>query len=99
MSVTTGPVLAAGAITVANLVVFNEEPMDWRIPVATTMLAGGLYLVERVAGDMAEVLAWTLLVTTLFTRFDPSVPSPAESAVRWWDGNQKGPGTPGARFV
>jgi hypothetical protein len=99
MSATTGPVLAAGAITVANLVVFNEEDMDWRIPVATTMLAGGLYLVERIAGDMAEVLAWTLLVTTLFTRFDPSVPSPVESAVRWWDGNQKGPGTPGTRFV
>ncbi len=99
MSATTGPVLAAGAITVANLVVFNEADMDWRIPVATTMLAGGFYLLERVAGDMAEVLAWTLVATTLFTRVDPNVPSPVESAVRWWDGNQKGPGTPGTRFV
>lgn len=99
MSATTGPVLAAGVITVANRVVFNEADMDWRIPVATTMLAGGFYLLERVAGDMAEVLAWTLVVTTLFTRVDPSVPSPVESAVRWWDGNQKGPGTPGTRFV
>lgn len=99
MSATTGPVLAAGAITVANLVVFNDKPMDWRIPVATTMLAGGFYLVERLVGDTAEVLAWGLLVTTLIARIDPDVPSPAESAVRWWDGNQKGPGTPGTRFV
>lgn len=99
MSVTTGPVLAAGAITVANTVVFNSEPMDWRIPVATTMLAGGFYLVERAIGaDVAEVLAWTLLVTTLITRVDPNVPSPVESAVRWWDSNQKGPGA-GVRAV
>lgn len=99
MSATTGPVLAAGVITVANLVVFNEEEMDWRIPVATTMLAGGFYLLERAIGDTAEMLAWGLVLTTLFTRVDPDVPSPVESAVRWWDGNQKGPGTPGARQV
>ena len=100
MSATTGPVLAAGAITVVNLVVFNDEPMDWRIPVATTMLAGGVYLLERVIGDTAELLAWGLVLTTLLTRIDPDVPSPAESAVRWWDGNRKkGPGTPGARAV
>lgn len=92
MSATTGPVLAAGAITVANAVVFNDAEMDWRIPVATTMLAGGFYLLERVAGDVAEVLAWTLVVTTLITRVDPNVPSPMESAVTWWDSNQKGSG-------
>lgn len=100
MSVTTGPVLAAGAITVANAVVFNEAPMDWRIPVATTMLAGGFYLMERAIGEqIAEAFAWTLLVTTLITRVDPNVPSPVESAVRWWDGNQKGPGAAGTRAV
>jgi hypothetical protein len=92
MSATTGPVLAAGAITVANAVVFNDAEMDWRIPVATTLLAGGFYLLERAAGDVAEVLAWTLVVTTLFTRVDPNVPSPVESAVTWWDSNQKGSG-------
>lgn len=101
MSVTTGPVLAAGAITVANLVVFNEEPMDWRIPIATTMLAGGFYLTERVIGaQVAEVIAWTLLVTTLVTRVTPNVPSPVESAVTWWDTNQKRPGAvPASRAV
>lgn len=100
MSVTTGPILAAGAITVANQVVFNEAAMDWRVPVATTMLAGGMYLVERAIGaDVAEVLAWSVLVATLFTRVNPSVPSPMESAVRWWDANQKGPVAAGARAV
>lgn len=89
MSVTTGPVLAAGAITVANSVVFNQAAMDWRIPIAATMLAGGFYLFERAAGPkIAETFAWTLLVTTLITRVDPAVPSPVESAVRWWDSNQ-----------
>ena len=77
----------------ANAVVFNGQDMDWRIPVATTMLAGGLYLLERSLGDVAEVLAWTLVVTTLFTRIDPDIPSPAESAVAWWDSNQKAPGS------
>lgn len=100
MSVTTGPVLAAGAITVANSVVFNGAAMDWRIPVATTMLAGGFYLLERVVGaDTAEAFAWTLLVTTLVTRMDPDVPSPVESAVRWWDGNQKRTAAAGVRAV
>lgn len=100
MSVTTGPVLAAGAITVANAVVFNDEAMDWRIPIATTMLAGGFYLAEKALGaQVAETFAWTLLVTTLITRVDPKIPSPVESAVRWWDSNQKGPGAAGVRAV
>lgn len=100
MSVTTGPVLAAGAVTVANRVVFNGAAMDWRIPVATTMLAGGFYLLERAIGEqIAETIAWTLLVTTLITRVDPGVPSPVESAVRWWDSNQKAPAAHGARAV
>jgi len=40
MSATTGPVLALGGITIANRVVFNDQPMDWRIPIATALAAG-----------------------------------------------------------
>lgn len=85
MSTTTGPVLALGAITVVNKTVFNSEPMDWRVVVATGLLAVGFNLVERAAPDAAQVLAWTALLASLVTRLDPSVPSPVESALRWWD--------------
>lgn len=84
MSRTTGPVLALGAVTVVNKSVFNDEPMDWRIPIATGLLAVGASLAERAAPELAEVLVWTALLTTLLTRLDPSVPSPVESAQAWW---------------
>jgi hypothetical protein len=84
MSATTGPVVALGAITVINKSVFNDEPMDWRIPIGTGLLAIGANLVERAAPQLAEVLAWTALLTSLMTRIDPGVPAPVESAVAWW---------------
>lgn len=88
MARTTGPVLAIGAITIANRTVFNEQPMDWRIPMATAIAAGMFALAERGWGDGATLLAWTALVAVIFTRVDPAVPAPAESALRWWQ--QKG---------
>lgn len=99
MSATTGPVLAAGTITVINATVFNDEEMDWRVPVATVLAAGGFYLVEKVAKDIASVMAWTLVITTLMTRMDPRVPSPMESAVRWWDTSRARRGTTDSREV
>ena len=44
MSQTTGPILAVGAVTVANNVIFHDEPMDWRVPVATGLAAIGFLL-------------------------------------------------------
>lgn len=88
MSVTLGPVLATGAITMANQNVFHDQPVDWRVPVATSLAAVGFSLFERAAPQVAQVLAWTVLLTVLLTRVNPSVPSPAESALSWW--NKKG---------
>lgn len=88
MSKTTGPVLAVGAITVVNGTVFHAQPMDWRVPIATGLSAIGFSLAERVWPQGAEILAWTALVTLLLTRINPKVPSPAESAVTWF--NQSG---------
>lgn len=85
MSQTTGPILAVGAITIVNRSVFHAQPMDWRVPVATGLAAIGFSLAERVWPQGAEILAWTALLTVLITRTDPKVPSPAESAVAWWD--------------
>lgn len=84
MSQTTGPILAMGAVTVANDVVFHDEPMDWRVPVATGLAAIGFSLAERVWPKGAQILAWTALVTVLLTRTKSNVPSPVESALDWW---------------
>jgi len=88
MSATTGPILAMGTISVVNETIFNDQPMDWRIPVATGLLAIGFSLGERVWPKGAEILAWTGVVTILLGRTKSNVPSPVESALTWW--NQKG---------
>ncbi len=85
MAQTTGPVLAMGAITVANQVIFNGKDMDWRIPIATGLVAGGFALMEKLSVQLASGLAWLSLVAVLFVRLKPDVPAPAESAVKWFN--------------
>lgn len=90
MSKTLGPVLATGIITVVNQSVFNRQLVNWRVPVATGLAAGAFALAEKGAPALAEILAWTMLLTVLLTRVDPKIPSPAESALTWWnEGAQK----------
>lgn len=88
MSQTTGPVLAMGLITMANQSVFNGRPMDWRVPIATGLLAVAFDLGEHVWPKGAELLAWTGVVAVVLTRTQPAVPSPAESALNWWNKGQ-----------
>lgn len=85
MSRALGPILATGAVTVVNQTVFHDQPMDWRVPIATGLAGIGFTLVERIAPDIAVVLAWTAFATVMLTRVDPRVPSPVESAVTWWE--------------
>lgn len=80
----TGPVLAIGAITMANNVLFNDKPFDWRVPVATGIAAGAFSLAEKAWPEGAVALAWMALVTILITRIDPKVPSPVETLNNWW---------------
>lgn len=84
MSRTIGPILATGAVAVANRTVFNGQPMDWRIPIATGLAAVGFDLFEHAAPQIAVILAWTTFLTVILTRTDPNVPSPTESALAWW---------------
>ena len=84
MSRTIGPILATGAVTVANQTVFHGKPMDWRVPIATGLAAIGFSLFERAAPELANILAWTTFLTVMLSRTDPKVPSPVESAVEWW---------------
>ena len=83
MARSTGPILAVGAITMANRTLLHGKPVDWRIPVATVAAAGVLSLVERVSPTLAVGIAWISLATILLARVDPKVPSPTESALEF----------------
>ncbi|MFJ2307652.1 hypothetical protein [Streptomyces sp. NPDC087787] len=85
MAASTGPVLAIGALTMANRSVFNDEPVDWKVPIATAITAVLFAGAERAVGRTAVTLAYVALVTVVFARVDPKVPSPAESALRWFN--------------
>lgn len=86
MAASTGPVLAIGAITVTNRTVFNGMPMDWRIPIATGLAALVLAGAETIVGPaIPRGVALVALVAVCLTRIDPAVPSPAESAINWWN--------------
>lgn len=90
MAASTGPILATGAIVVANRVVFNDQPMEWRVPVATGITALVFAGAESVLGSgVPRAVALVALVSVTLSRVDPTVPSPAESALRWWRGVQK----------
>lgn len=80
-----GPVLATGAITVMNRSVFNDKPFDWEVPVATLLAAGMFALLEKAMGNGAVYIAYLGLFAVVVTRVDPKVPSPAESALKWYD--------------
>jgi hypothetical protein len=81
---TTGPVLAIGAITLANNVLFNDKDFDWRVPIATGIATAAFALAEKAWPQGATALAWMALVTILITRVDPKVPSPVETLNNWW---------------
>lgn len=82
MSKTTGVVLATGGITIVNQTVFNGQPMDWRVPIATGIAAVGFTLAERAWEQGAVIVAWTAFLTVLLTRVNPKVPSPVETAAK-----------------
>jgi hypothetical protein len=74
-----------GTITIVNSVVFQDQPMNWRVPIATGFAAIGFSLAERAWPQGAEILAWTALLTVILSRTNPKVPSPVESAVAWYN--------------
>jgi len=84
MSRSLGPILATGALTMANQSIFHGQPIDWRVPIATGLAGIGFSLFENVSPQIAVILAWTAFLTAMLTRINPSVPSPVESAVQWW---------------
>lgn len=89
MARSTGVILAIGGITIANRTIFNDEPMDWRIPVATGIAALMFTGLEKAWNQGAVMLAWTALAAITLTRVESGVPSPVESALKWWESTTK----------
>lgn len=85
MARTTGPILAVGGITLANSVIVNGRPIDWRVPIATGLAAGMFALAENGWEKGAVALSYLALVTVLFVRLQPNVPAPVESFSTWWN--------------
>lgn len=85
MAKSTGPVLAIGGITIVNRSIFNDKEMDWRIPIATGIAAVLFSLAEKAVGKGAVAVAYLALATVVLGRVDPTVPSPAESALTWFE--------------
>lgn len=85
MSQSTGPVVAAGAITAFVGVVIQDRPLTDlpRIAISTGIAAGGLLLIEQVWPDGAVALSWLTLLTVLLVRLDPKHPAPAEAVAGW----------------
>lgn len=85
MSASTGPVVAAGAITLFNQTIVNGQGLNMRIPVGTAIAAGGLFLVEKISEELAVGMAWLILVGVLFVRMKPNEPSPIENFNNWYN--------------
>lgn len=86
MAKSTGVILAIGGITLVNQSVLHSQPVDMRVPVATAIAAGGFALLERGNEKLVVGIAWIALLTVVFARVDPKVPSPTESLLKYWNG-------------
>ena len=84
MAQSTGPILAVGAITIANksLLAEKQQPVDFRVILGTTIAAAGLALLERVSEGLAVGIAYVALVAVLFAEIDKEAGAPAENLLR-----------------
>lgn len=101
MSASTGPMVAAGAITWANLTLFEPEARfqldtTMRIAVATGLGAGFLVLVDKAAPDLAYALSIAVLLTVLFVPVDYD---PATKRLRTSGTSRRSPATNALDFL
>lgn len=84
MTRSTGPILAAGAITYANAVIGNNRPWDSEliIPVATAIAAGLLALFERASPELAAGIGWIALISSFLAPPPKGGRSAAQNAIR-----------------
>jgi len=89
MARSTGPVLAAGALTWANVTLFEDDGFDFsetmRVVMATGIVSAGLSLLAKFSEDLAYGMALATLLTVL--------------VVPWPAGASKSPATRALAFV
>lgn len=81
MAASTGPVIAAGAITSANELLFGGGKFNWRVVPATAGLALALGLLEKAAPGFAVGLAWLCVATVLVVPVG-NAPTPIQNALK-----------------
>jgi uncharacterized membrane protein (DUF4010 family) len=86
MARSTGPMLATGAITWANVTLLSDKAdFDFakttQIAVATGLGVGVLSVLEKASPEIAVGLAYALLITVLLVRVDRKTPTPLERAL------------------
>lgn len=87
MAASTGPILAAGGITLFTRTVVQGHliPQEYRVIAGTALAAGGLALLEKANAGLAIGLSWLTLITVLLVRVDPKTPSPVEAFNTWFN--------------
>lgn len=84
MARSTGPIIAAAGLVMANEVLVHGQVPDYRIPVGAAIAAGMLALLEKLTPEVAVGLAYTALVAVIFVRTDANTPTPAESMLKYF---------------
>lgn len=84
MARSTGPILAVGAVTIVNksLLAKEQQPIDFRVLIGTTIAAAGLALLERLSEGLAVGIAYVALVAVLFAELDKKAGAPANNLLR-----------------
>ncbi len=87
MAATTGPILAAGAVTMFNAIIVHDRTVmqEKKAIVGALIAAGGLALWEKAMPRTATAVSWLVLLSVLLVRVDPTTPSPIESFQTWYN--------------
>lgn len=90
MAGTTGPIVAAGALTWANRSLFGDDSefdLDFtaRVVVGTAVAAAMFYGLEKITDDGAVALAYLVLVGVIFVPVAGSTETPATRVANLFD--------------
>jgi len=85
VSLSTGPVVVAGAITLFTDLVIRKETLatEAKVIVGTAIVALGLGALETAAPRTAVAMAYLVLVSVVFVKHG-NTPSPAEAFATWY---------------
>lgn len=84
MAASTGPILAAGALAVADQVLVKGDPLPWKMVVATGFAVGLFALAEPAAPDAVKLLSYLVVVGVLLG--GKSGKSPLVDLANWVNG-------------